>query len=327
MEGLKHIVLDSFVTQSGKEHNVVLSYQLFGKPLFSAPVVLVNHALTGNSNVCGNNGWWKELIGPGEGIDTDLFTILAFNIPGNGYDRNPDHFINEYKDFTTKDIAVLFYQGIDQIGINELYAAIGGSLGGGIAWEMMALRPNFIQHLIPIGSDWKSTDWVVANCKIQDELLNSGENGMGLARKHAMTLYRNPIAFGKKFKRSMKDSQAYKVEDWLDFHADTLGNRFHIASYKMMNQLLRTINVASSDEAFIHKMDAVKTKIHMVAITTDLLFSPEENQETFNLLQEAGKEVELLELDSYHGHDAFLIEHEKLKKLIAPIFKKVEAIS
>ena len=63
-EHLQHIIIPSFTTESGAQfQNIELSYQLFGQPLGNAPVVLVNHALTGNSNVAGENGWWSEIIG------------------------------------------------------------------------------------------------------------------------------------------------------------------------------------------------------------------------------------------------------------------------
>ena len=116
-----------------------MSYQLFGQPLFEAPIVLVNHALTGNSNVCGEKGWWKDLIGHGKAIDTNQYTILAFNIPGNGYDG---FLIENYQNFIAKDIAKLFLAGFEKLKINQLFAIIGGSLGGGIAWQMAVLHPT-----------------------------------------------------------------------------------------------------------------------------------------------------------------------------------------
>ena len=92
---LQHIRLDAYTTLSGVTQPIDLSYQLFGRPLHTAPVVLVNHALTGNSNVAGTEGWWSSLVGPGKCIDTDLYTVLCFNVPGNGYDG---FLIENYKD-------------------------------------------------------------------------------------------------------------------------------------------------------------------------------------------------------------------------------------
>lgn len=81
---LQHINISNFKTSSGRILDIPLSYQVFGKPLHSAPIVLVNHALTGNSDISGENGWRKTLAGENKVIDTEYFTVLAFNIPGMG---------------------------------------------------------------------------------------------------------------------------------------------------------------------------------------------------------------------------------------------------
>ena len=166
---LQHIIINDFITES-KVHipEIKLSYQLFGQALSKAPVVLVNHALTGNSNVAGEDGWWKDLIGNDKVIDTKLYTVLAFNIPGNGYDG---FVIDNYKDFVARDVASLFLRGLQRLHTGKLFAVIGGSLGGGIAWEMAVLKPDFTEHLIPVATDWKSTDWLIANCQIQEQFL------------------------------------------------------------------------------------------------------------------------------------------------------------
>ncbi len=127
---IRHLAIENFKTINGSVQDLQLSYQLFGQPLHSAPIVLVNHALTGNSNVAGEQGWWSDLIGEGKCINTDQYTILAFNIPGNGYDG---FVIENYKDFVAGDIAKIFLLGLDRLEISKLYAIIGGSLGGGIA--------------------------------------------------------------------------------------------------------------------------------------------------------------------------------------------------
>ncbi|MDP5082483.1 MAG: homoserine acetyltransferase, partial [Winogradskyella sp.] len=91
MENLKYIKIPKYTTESGKTIAISLSYQTFGKPLHDAPIVLVNHALTANSNVIGDKGWWNDLIGQHKCIDTNSYTVLAFNIPGNGYDTKSEH--------------------------------------------------------------------------------------------------------------------------------------------------------------------------------------------------------------------------------------------
>ena len=81
---MKKLAIKAFKTQSNHTQDIILSYEHFGLPLNQAPVVLVNHALTGNSNVAGEGGWWSALIGPDKCIDTNRFAVLAFNIPGEG---------------------------------------------------------------------------------------------------------------------------------------------------------------------------------------------------------------------------------------------------
>ena len=78
---LLHITIKDFVTENkAVSPEIKLSYQVFGKPLGSAPIVLVNHALTGNSNVAGKEGWWSDLVGDEKVIDTKLYSVLVFNI-------------------------------------------------------------------------------------------------------------------------------------------------------------------------------------------------------------------------------------------------------
>ncbi|MFA6844075.1 MAG: homoserine acetyltransferase, partial [Bacilli bacterium] len=76
--------IKDYLTESGvNRKNINITYQLFGKPLHSASIVLVNHALTGNSDVAGQKkGWWKDLVGINKLIDTSRYTVLAFDIPG-----------------------------------------------------------------------------------------------------------------------------------------------------------------------------------------------------------------------------------------------------
>ncbi len=321
MEGLRYINIPNYVTRTGKTADIKLSYQVFGRSLDEAPVVLVNHALTGNSLVTGENGWWNRLIGEDQVIDTNYYSVLAFNIPGNGYDGTRDSLIENYKDFTAKDIAEIFAIGLDKLQVKRLFAAIGGSVGGGLAWELAVLRPNLIEHLIPVAADWKSTDWIIANCFIQDNILNNSSQGLQDARMHAMTLYRTPESLTQKFHRTLKDDQYFNIESWLDYHGDTLNDRFQISAYKMMNQILKTIDITEGEKDFLDVVSSVKSNIHIITINSDLFFKADENWKTYVDIKSVKDNITIGEIKSIHGHDAFLIEFNQLNNLLKPVFQ------
>lgn len=303
----------SYRTNSNKECNIPLSYQLFGKDLFSAPIILVNHALTGNSNVSGEKGWWKQLIGEGQVIDTNIYTVLCFNIPGNGYD---DFFIDEYEDFTPSDIANIFLKGLEVLHIKSVYAIIGGSLGGGIGWEMLVKNPHLAEIFIPIACDFKTHDWLHAQCLVQKFLLNQNDEPLQKARIHAMLCYRTPESLNDRFQNKYnQEKQRLESEDWLIYHGNSLNGRFSLKSYKLMNHLLMNIN---ADE---QKLEKIEARIHLISVDTDLFFPASEIRMCFEKLKTKKENVFYHEIQSIHGHDAFLMEYKQLNNIIKPILK------
>ena len=322
MTKLNYIQIPNYITRSGETTNIKLSYQTFGRSLNDAPIVLVNHALTGNSEVIGDNGWWNDLIGDNKCINTNDYCILAFNVPGNGFDNTKESLIENYKDFTARDVAKIFSIALKQLNIKQLFAVIGGSVGGGIAWELAAYRPTLIKHLIPVSADWKSTDWLIANCHIQDAILNNSSQPLIDARMHAMTLYRTPESFKYKFNRSKKNSCLFNTESWLNHHGEKLSQRFNIKAYKLMNQILRTIDITKNQVSFSEIASKITSNIHMITINSDLFFKPEENLKTYEELKKTKDNVYIYEVDSIHGHDGFLIEFEQLSNFLSPIFSK-----
>lgn len=307
---LNHINI-SYQTRSQKEYHIPLTYQIFGKDLFTAPIILINHALTGNSNVSGEKGWWKQLIGENQVIDTKKYTVLCFNIPGNGY----DHFlIDEYEDFTPSDMAEIFLQGLEALHIKNLYAIIGGSLGGGIGWEMLAIQPQLAEIFIPIACDFRTHDWLHAQCLVQKFLFNSNDEPLQKARIHAMLCYRTPQSLNDRFQnRYHHGNQRLESEDWLVYHGNSLNERFSLKSYKLMNHLLMNIN-AKEDH-----LQKVSARMHLVAVDTDLFFPASEIRMCFEQLKRKEKEVFYHEIKSIHGHDAFLMEYEQLNTIIKNI--------
>ena len=315
---LHHLKIDKYTNFGGTTQDIPLSYQVFGPELHTAPIVLVNHALTGNSDVAGENGWWSALIGDGKCIDTKKYTIIVFNVPGNGYDG---FLIENYKDFVAQDIAKIFLLGLEALKIHQLFALIGGSMGGGIAWEMVALKPNLTENLIPVASDWKSTDWLIANCQIQEQFLVNSNQPVHDARMHAMLCYRTPESFKERFKRSTNEElQVFNVESWLTHHGTKLQERFQLSAYKLMNQLLKTIDITRTNKDAFSVIEKSATNIHIIGVDSDLFFTAKENKDTFKQIAQVNSNVTYGEIRSLHGHDAFLIEFQQMEQLLKGIF-------
>lgn len=311
---LQNISVEKFVTSKGVLYDSIpLSYEVFGLPLFSAPIVLVNHALTGNSTVSGNKGWWQEIVGEDRVIDTNKYTVITFNIPGNGYDG---YFIDQPKDFVTKDIARLFLIGLEALNIHKLFTVIGGSLGGAIGWELLALQPDIADHFIPIATDAKTSDWLHSQCMVQDYLLHQEDQPLQKARVHAMLCYRTPDSLNSRFLNEVDDEKnILKSQDWLQYHGEILNRRFTLQAYRLMNHLLMNINPSPK------ALEKITANLHLVAIDTDLFFAAKEIKDSYKNLRTRKENVFYHEIKSIHGHDAFLMEYQQLKNILQPIFK------
>ena len=324
MENLEKIDLFNFNLEIGKQKPYLpLFYQVFGKELGTAPVVVVNHSLTGNSLVTGEKGWWRGVVGENKAIDTNYFTVVAFNIPGNGFDDKADNLIDNYKDYTIRDIARIFWEGLSFLKVKNVYAVIGGSLGGTITWEMAALQPDRIENVIPIATDWKATDWVIANVLIQDQILNHSDDPIVDARLHATLLYRTPEYVNQRFKKSKLDElSVVQIESWLLDHGFKLKNRYRLAAYKLMNHLLKTNDITRNRTDFLTVAGAIEGNVHLVTVDTDYLFIAEETRKTYRELTNKKRNVFYNQIQSIHGHDAYLIEFNQLSDILRPIFNQ-----
>lgn len=317
---LRKINIAEYRTERGLSFkNLPLSYQIFGREPGTAPVVLVCHALTGNSSVAGENGWWKALVGKNACIDLNVFTVVCFDIPGNGYNG---FLIKDYTDVTIRDVAVWFLTGLNKLGVKSIFAGIGGSLGGSILWQMAIIEPELFENMIPIATDWKATDWLLAQCRVQTQILENSDKPVQDARIHAMTFYRTAESLKSKFGRRREDkSPIFEVESWLFHHGKTLQKRFHLQAYKLMNHLLTTADVETQFVNFQDQAKQITGTIHLVGIDTDGFYLDSEILDTYRTLREIKTNVFYNQIKSVHGHDAFLIEYEQLERLLHPVFK------
>ena len=315
---IKKIAIENFESSSGnKIQNFQLSYQFYGKRLGTAPIILINHALTGNSKVSGKDGWWSEIIGINKAIDLNKFTVLCINIPGNGFNEvNFDYNV----ELDLGDIADVFIKVLDKLKITKLHAIIGGSIGGCLTWEMAAIKNDIADKIIPVASDWKANDWLIANTYLQDRILENSKDPIGDARIHAMTFYRTPESLNQRFSRSKNiEKGMYNVESWLDHHGIKLNQRFSLNSYKFLNKLLRSSDITRDNSSLESKIMPSKSEIHIISVDSDIFFLPDEDRMTTLRLKKQKVKIKNHIIESIHGHDAFLIE----TKQISDIFTKI----
>lgn len=308
---IQQISIKDYRSEKGKIYpEFKLSFQVFGQPMHTAPVIMINHALTGNSNIAGENGWWKTVIGSNKVIDTKRFSIICFNIPGNEYhatDSCPDA-----GEISAADIATLYGQAIQQLGIERIHSLIGPSLGGGIAWELCIQYPELIQQLLIIASDHTCSPWVKAFNHIQLDILKNSNQALADARKMAMLFYRTANSINEKFIQHPKGIDAC---DWLDYHGNVLKERFSFSAYKSMTLLLNSVNLSKGND-LENSFQKIQAKVALVAIDSDLLFPIDSCKKTYHSLLNAGVQSSFHTIKSEHGHDAFLIEYQQMEQIL-----------
>lgn len=307
---LFYLHISQFTTHRGIElQEVELSYELAGQPLGKAPIVLVCHALTGHSSVAGPEGWWASLIGEGKAIDTERYTILSFNIPGNCYDGRVLYDIDA---FDLEDVAKLIVEGLSLLSITHLEIVIGASLGGALVWQIGVLVPDMCRHIIPIATHYRAHDWLLAQTEVQ-RLLLEGAVPLEYARIHGMLCYRTPKSLNDRFGAARLPNGTPKVLDWLHYHGRVLSERFQLHAYRVMTYLTSTIGVAESVEELTH----LREKLSIISIDSDLLFPHYLAEETAEALG-----APLHTIYSEHGHDAFLMEYDQLSEIITEILNE-----
>lgn len=289
-----------------------ISYQWICIDNQPKPTLVILHALTGNSTVTGENGWWKELVGVSKVIDTAKYNILSIDTLGNGYATNTHENIHSIEKISVNDIAKINLWLLNELELKKNISIIGGSLGGAIAWEMWKENPELFDKLISIGANPFEDHWIKAITFLQNDLLHN-DNGYEKARMWSMLFYRNALGINDKFKNSNQT-----IEDWLVYHGDSLKKRFSKKSYQIMNHLLGSIGKGSNKDQYLKASQKSNTQIVVVSISSDWLFHPQHQTEWANDLAKTYKNVTHHSLESTHGHDAFLIEFKKLEEILAP---------
>lgn len=348
--------------ECGKELGpITLAYETYGSLNEKKDnVILICHALTGNAHVAGKcseteeTGWWDPIIGKNRPLDTDKYFIICSNILGGCSGSTGPSSINpstnkpyamDFPTITIKDMVqaqkILLESLFD---IHHVKAIIGGSIGGMQVLQWGVEYPDFADGLIAIAATSKLSPQAIAFNKIGrhaimiDPKWNKGNyysnevlEGLALARMVAHITYLSDEAMQIKFGRKHSNSEEiydfdekFEVENYLDHQGYKFVRRFDANSYLYLSKAMDLFDLSRGYKSLDDALSHFKAKkIMIISFNSDWLFPPFYSKEMADILTSYNKNVEYLEVSSYHGHDSFLIEYEKINPIIQDFINKI----
>lgn len=306
------------------------------------PTLLLVHALTGDMRAGGPGGWWEPLLGPGRALDTNRWRIVCFNNLGGCYGSSGPADADYPRDerrrpapVTPWDQARSLLLALDRLGIDQVDAVLGGSLGGTIALCLAALAPERVRKVVPIAACEASSAWILGWNHVARQLLTSfdGDRGLELARQLAMLTYRaEPGLHDRQGRRPAEGAEwspggTYAIGAYLEHQGRKLRARFDREAYLLQlgamdhHDLGRAPGPPGPDERWRHGdtwgLARVTSPVFAVDVDTDALYLPAQTTAMLDGLRALGTPVGHATIRSPHGHDAFLIEWAQLTDILA----------
>ncbi len=324
-----------------------LTYETYGELNQDASnAILICHALSGNHHAAGYHsmeekkpGWWDSCIGPGKPIDSARFFIVSLNNLGGCHGSTGPTSINtltgetygpDFPVVTVKDWVVSQVRLADKLGIQKWAAIIGGSLGGMQALQWSIDYPERLGHAAVIASTPKLSAQNIAFNEVARKAITSDpafhegryfdhntipQKGLMLARMVGHITYLSDEAMGEKFGRDMRNKAfkfgydvEFEVESYLNYQGERFSENFDANTYLLMTRALDYFDPAKEYNGLLESaLKKALCKFLVISFSTDWRFSPERSEILVNELVKAGKDVCYTEIDTPHGHDAFLI--------------------
>ncbi|HYO85623.1 MAG TPA: homoserine O-acetyltransferase [Dermatophilaceae bacterium] len=334
--------------------DVVLAFETWGELSATGDnAILVEHALTGDSHVCGQAGaghptagWWDDLVGPGKTIDTDRWFVVCANAIGGcrgstgpssaAPDGRP--WGSRFPFLTIRDLVAAEARLADALTVASWAMVLGGSMGGMRALEWAAGYPERVGSALVIASTGYATADQIAWCQPQilairhDPAFLGGdyylsgrapEVGMGIARRIAHTTYRSAAELGERFGRQPQEGEdplgsggRYAVESYLDYHAQKLVDRFDPNSYLVLTQAMSSHDVGRGRGGVPAALRAIKTRVATVAVDSDRLFPVALSAEIARWAPGADP---VRVISSPLGHDGFLTDSAELAAIVTSL--------
>jgi homoserine O-acetyltransferase len=345
---------DELTLESGETFGpLTLAYQTYGElNTEKSNAILVLHALSGDANVAGQDGWWSNLIGQGKGIDTDKYFVICSNIFGGCRGSTGPSSINpktgkpygiDFPLITIGDMVNAQRHLIDHLGIQKLLAVIGGSMGGMQVLQWLVSYPQRIRAAIPIATTMKHTPQQIAFNEVGRQAVMADPNwrngnyyghsiparGLAIARMIGHITYMSDASMTEKFGRKFKSEKApfkfgadFEVEGYLRNRGDNFVKRFDPNSYLYITKAIDYFNILNG-HSLGDIFRGLQAKVLVLAFKSDWLYPAYQSQEIVKACKLAGVDASYCELNSNYGHDAFLLEIEQEAHLVGNFLKSV----
>ena len=334
---------------------VDIAYETYGTLNADASnAILICHALTGAHYVASPHpvtrkpGWWINVVGPGKPIDTDRFFVICANVIGGCMGSSGPQSIAPDGDpwgmrfpvITIRDMVRAQALLIDHLGIDRLYAVVGGSMGGMQVLSWAATYPERVAAALVIASTSRHSAQNIAFHEVGRQAImadphwRNGDyycdgmgpaSGLGVARMAAHITYMSEQGLTEKFGRQLQARDAksfgfdadFQVESYLRHQGLSFTSRFDANSYLYITRAMDYWDLAEDHGGVLaHAFTGTKTRFALVSFDTDWLYPTSESKVIVHALNAAGAAVSFVELSSPFGHDAFLLETPGLDRMI-----------
>ena len=349
----------------GRLRDYQLSFETYGElNAQRSNAVLICHALNASHHVAGtypgqakSEGWWDNMIGPGKPVDTNRFFVIGVNNLGSCFGStgpmhtNPDTGRVYGADFpvvTVEDWVEAQARLVDALGITQLAAVMGGSLGGMQALSWSLQFPERLRHAVVIASapnlnaENIAFNEVARRAIVTDPDFHGGhyyahnavpKSGLRIARMLGHITYLSDDVMNTKFGRLLQSGDVLKystqevefqIESYLRYQGDKFSEYFDANTYLLITRALDYFDPALT---FNHDLTAAlaraKAQFLLVSFTTDWRFTPARSREMVQALVANQREVSYAEIDAPHGHDAFLLDDPRYLSLVRAYFERI----
>ncbi len=317
--------------------------------------ILICHALTADQYVAethpltGKPGWWEQVVGPGLPIDTDRFFVICTNVLGGcmGTSGPPSRrndtgepWGTDFPPVTVPDMVAAQKRLVDHLGIERLFAVIGGSMGGMQVLQWASSHPDMVFAAVPIATASYHSAQNIAFNEVGRQSIFADPNwqggrywetgqiparGLAVARMVAHITYLSEEALTRKFGRRVRGGQAmtmfadmFEVESYLRHQGSTFVNRFDANSYLSITRATDYFDLAEEhggDLAAAFK--GTRTRFCLISFTSDWLYPTAASRTIARALNGVAANVSFVEIVSDKGHDAFLLDEPDFHRTLA----------